>query len=229
MADFPDFEMDSHDISGSGLQRNLTSTPHDERQPLEPPGEGLPDDHVLARQSSESSQRTQDRPTCNCLRKLADRLCHLHTVEQKQESLSLCMTLEEADGTRKCAEAVLDCHCCQGDLKVAMLITTVLQTLLDWLSVSQRHGMQMDQTPEVNFGSWSIPKSDAMSVRIYLTHRVLAKTQIVVNNLRLRIDEITFKASKSGTSSRFIDAKYLQQALQRLSESLSQLIQQAKS
>ncbi|OCK77274.1 hypothetical protein K432DRAFT_304574 [Lepidopterella palustris CBS 459.81] len=203
--------------------------PHVDGQLLDPLEENLLDDLVPTRQASESDQRTRDRPTCSCLRRLADHLCHLHTVEQKHEPINLCTTLAEADGTRKCAEIVLDCHCCQGDLKVAMLITTVLQTLLDWLSVSQRRSMQVDQTPKVLFGTWTIPKSDAMSVGKLLTYRVLAKSQIVVNNLRLRIDKITFKASKSGMSCKFIDTKYLQQALHRLAESLRELVQHVRN
>ena len=227
--DSEDFELDDHQPSGDGEQRNLTLMPNVSGQFLHPLEEHLMDALIPKIQISESAQRNGDRTACSCLRTLADLLCHLHMMEHKHESMSVGTTLSEADATRRCAETVLECQCCRLDLKVAMLIIPVLQTALDWLSTSQRRGMHADRTPKVLFGTWTIPESDAMSVSKLLTYRILTTSDVVVNNLRLRIDEITYKASKSGMSSKFMDTKYLQQALRRLAESLRELIQQIRN
>jgi hypothetical protein len=46
-----------------------------------------------------------------------------------------------------------------------------------------------------------------MAVRKFLTYRILTTSDAVVNDLCLRVDEITVKASKSGLGSKFMDTK----------------------
>ena len=194
----------------------------------DPPERHMLDALVVPGRTTKPSSNERDRSACSCLRKLADHLCHLNMIEHKHESICLDTTLSETDSTRNCAESVLECHRCRFDLKVALLMTTVLQTALDLLSVGLRHKTYMQQLPTVLFGTWRVPESDAIFIKKLLMYRILTTSDAVVNNLRLRIDEITLKASKQSMSSKFMDAEFLQQALRRLAESLGELVQYVK-
>ncbi|KAL9086207.1 MAG: hypothetical protein Q9165_007272 [Trypethelium subeluteriae] len=175
-----------------------------------------------------SSASERGRSTCNCLRVLADQLCHLNTLENKHDSLYFETILSETDTTRNCAQTVLECHRCRLDLKVALLMTTVLQIVLDWLSTELRHKAYMQQVPKVSFGTWKVPESDAVCIKKLLTYRILTTSEAVVNSLRVRVDEIAVKASKQSENSRFRDAETLQQTLLRLAGSLRELLMYIK-
>ncbi|KAK4200397.1 hypothetical protein QBC40DRAFT_254172 [Triangularia verruculosa] len=207
--------------------------------------------------------KSKNNGTCQCLKQLTDHLCHLNDIERKlqQDPIRLDTTLSETDATIDCGENALDCHHCRLDSKVILLIMTLLQTVLNWVTVeykqqplagsshdhhhhhmmrrskpssssssspsSQGATMTTKRLPPVTVGSWKIPNPDAQLVVLLLTNRVLTGADAVVSTLRLRMDEISLKASKQGNSMRncykYMDAEVLQQALQRLTGSLREL------
>ena len=167
--------------------------------------------------------------TCTCLKRLTDHLCHLNVIERKQNTICIDTTLSETDTTLSCAESVLECHFCRLDSKLMLLVMTVLQTVLNWVNMEYRQKTHGRQLTPVHFGHWKVPKADGHLIEVLLTNRILATSDSVVRTLRLRMDEITLKASKQDMSYRFMDAEFLQQALQRLASSLQELAEYVKS
>jgi hypothetical protein len=74
-----------------------------------------------------------------------------------------------------------------------------------------------------------VPEADGDLIKHLLTGRFIAMSDSVISTLRLRMDEITLKANKQNMSSRFMDAEFLQQTLQRLTSSLRELAEHVKS
>jgi hypothetical protein len=229
MSNSENFELEDCNPADHGEQRTQTSMPNVADQSSHSLDGHFMDTLIPPAHLSEPTERNGDRKTCSCLRTLADLLCHLNMTEHGEESIDIATTLAEADATRTCVEAVLGCDCCRLNMNVATLMTTVLQTALDWLSTCQRCNIRAEHAPNVLFGTWAIPESDAMAVTKFLTYRILTTSDAVVSDLRLRIDEITVNASTSGMSSKFMVTKYLQQALRRLAESLKELMQHVRS
>ncbi|KAK1767545.1 Zn(2)-Cys(6) zinc finger domain protein [Phialemonium atrogriseum] len=204
----------------------------DGKRPWEDPTETDTTDTLVAtgRSPASASNEVGEMGCCSCLKRLTDHLCHLNTIERKQDIICLDTTLSKTDTTLSCAESVLECHHCRLDSKVVLLIMTVLQTALNWLSVEYRHGTYARRRlPPIHFGSWRVPEADGDLIKKLLTSRILATSDSVASTLRLRMDEITLKASKQNMSSRFMDAESLQQTLQRLTSSLRELAEHVKS
>lgn len=204
----------------------------DGKRPWEDPAETDTTDTLVATGRSPASAPNEvgEMGCCGCLKRLTDHLCHLNTIERKQDIICLDTTLSKTDTTLSCAESVLECHHCRLDSKVVLLIMTVLQTALNWLSVEYRHrAYARRRLPPIHFGSWKVPEADGDLIKKLLTNRILATADSVASTLRLRMDEITLKASKQNMSSRFMDAESLQQTLQRLTSSLRELAEHVKS
>ncbi|KAK4172023.1 hypothetical protein QBC36DRAFT_248437 [Triangularia setosa] len=193
----------------------------------------LPKDHHSTNNHPET--KSKNNGTCQCLKQLTDHLCHLNDIERKlqQDPIRLDTTLSETDATIDCGENALECHHCRLNSKVILLIMTLLQTVLNWVTVEYKQQplagtmVTTKRLPPVTVGSWKIPNPDAQLVVLLLTNRVLTGADAVVSTLRLRMDEISLKASKQGNSMRncykYMDAEVLQQALQRLTGSLREL------
>jgi hypothetical protein len=179
--------------------------------------------------SPKSSSNEREDVSCSCLKRLADHLCHLNTIERRQDIICLDTTLSKTHTTLSCVDGVLECNHCRLDSKVVLLIMTVLQTALNWLNVEYRHKTYARQLPAIYFGSWRVPEADGALIKNLLTNQILAASDSVVSTLRLRMDEITLKASKQNMSSRFMDAEFLQQTLQRLTSSLRELAEYVKN
>lgn len=170
-----------------------------------------------------------DETTCTCLKRLTDHLCYLNVIERKQNIICLDTTLSGTDMILGCAEIVLECHFCRLDSKVMLLIMTLLQTVLNWVLVEYKQKTHGRQLPPILFGDWKVSTADGHLIKMLLTSRILATSGSVVSTLRLRMDEITLKASKQNMSYRFMDFECLQQTLQRLTLSLRELVEYIKS
>ncbi|KAI8630113.1 hypothetical protein F5Y19DRAFT_53855 [Xylariaceae sp. FL1651] len=178
--------------------------------------------------------------TCACLKHLTDHLCHLNALERQKKPIHVDTALCKTDVTLTFAASVLECHLCRLDSKVLLLVTTVLQTVLNWIRIEYHQQQRQSQLPKpypnssrlplVQVGSWKVPEADGNLIRSVLTSRVLASSSFVVNVLCLRVDEIALTSNDvQGLSYQSMDVEPLQQTLQRLTVSLRELTQYVKT
>jgi hypothetical protein len=184
---------------------------------------------ATAANSPVSKVEKDDDSHCACLMRLTDHLCRLNNIERKQNVIFLDTTLYETDLTLHCAEIVLECHMCRLDSKVMLLTMTLLQTVLNWVTVEYSQGSHKRQLPSIHFGDWELSPADGHLIKRLLTNRILATSTSVLSTLHLRMDEIRIKATKQNARYGYMDSECLQQTLQRLGQTLSELHEFAKS
>lgn len=167
-------------------------------------------------------------PSCTCLTRLTDQLCHLNTVERKQARVSVDIMIWQARLVLKCCEEILDCDNCRLDSKVLLMCMTVLQTIFNWASV-QCHP-DKEQCPAVStyFGRFSLSEDESNIVKLLLISRVLARSKSTIKALCARVEQMIV-ANRQQLQTRFMDVDSLQHSTRRLVQSYSTLSQHFQS
>lgn len=175
----------------------------------------------------------QKRSGCSCLKQLTDCLCHLISVEQQPNLMSIDIALREASTTLGCTESILCCPRCKADCKVLLLIITVLQMAFNWIKVEHEHQEKgkpvLPGAIPTQFGNWKLSHADSELILDVLTSRVLATSDSVVDTLRVRIDAIAMGPSPSPQRLyQCTDIEALRLALGRLETALREMGQAVK-
>ena len=123
---------------------------------------------------------------CQCLRRYADTLCSLQTIEKRQRPVQVDTFLTCSNLVLKMTENQLRCTHCLYDSCVAMQLVLVFQTIFTW-SQGQCHPAPHLR---VTLGQHEITDDEYNFVKHALVARVLEKTSTLLKSIISRITHL---------------------------------------
>ena len=136
---------------------------------------------------------------CQCLRRYADILCSLQTIEKRQRPVQIDTFLTCSNLVLKMTENQLRCSHCLHDSCVAMQLVMVFQTIFTW-SQGQCHS---SGTPapdlRLTLGQHEMTEDEYNFVKNALVARVLEKTSTFLKSVVSRIEHL--RLSRQGKQS----------------------------
>lgn len=128
---------------------------------------------------------------CRCMRKYADVLCKLHTIEKRQRSIQVDTFLTCANLVLNITENQLRCTQCLYDSCVAMQIVMIFQTIFTW-SQGQCHP-HGNPGPDlrVTLGQHEMTEEEGRFVKTALISKALDRTSALLKLMVSRIEHVT--------------------------------------
>ena len=128
---------------------------------------------------------------CQCLRKYADILCSLQTIEKRQRPVQIDTFLTCSNLVLNMTENQLRCPHCLYDSCVAMQLVMVFQTIFTW-SQGQCHYSSGTPAPDLRLtlGQHEMTEDEYDFVKSALVARVLEKTSTLLKSIVSRIERL---------------------------------------
>ena len=134
----------------------------------------------------------EQQPTlCQCLRKYADVLCKLKTIEKRQRPVRVDTLLTCANLVLNITENQLKCIHCLHDSYVAMQLVMIFQTLLTWSQSQSNYASTPTPDLRVTMGQHEMTEDECDFIKTALISRALDRTSGVLRLLMSRIEHVT--------------------------------------
>lgn len=124
----------------------------------------------------------QQSMLCRCLRKYADVLCQLQTIEKRQRPVQVDTLLTCANVVLNMTENQLKCTQCLYDSCVAMQLVMILQTFLTWSQGQCRHPGAPALDLRVTLGQHEMMEEECSLVKTALISKAMDRTSAQLKN-----------------------------------------------